>query len=361
MSMPTASSQTDDTSIEGPGPALLRNDPAALRCDAGLWRAVAESRRVDVYVWGAGQAGQSVASAIRTRGGAIAGFIETSGHRAGAWLDGAPVAGPCIIEGRRGTSAPFVVIASSFSAAIVDTLRAMAWPADSFMVIDAGPLFVPQPAVPTSNPAAAGPLPLPLTNSLGQSIARARRLDAQHVRNCRVLPGRDVVLSLLPRGGVVAEIGTQHGRFARAILSAVRPAVMHIVDIDMSLLERGPLEAARAGAIVHLHEGDSASYLDSLPEHTFDWVYIDGDHSLNGVRRDAMAALRTIKADGLLLFNDYTTYSPLELFQYGVAQVVHDLCLDHGFEMIYLALHGMGYHDVVLRRRQVTGTPLALP
>jgi hypothetical protein len=43
-----------------------------------------------------------------------------------------------------------------------------------------------------------------------------------------------------------------------------------------------------------------------------------------GVQRDAVAALRAIKPDGLLLFNVYTPYSPIEL----------------------------GYHDVVLGRRQ---------
>jgi SAM-dependent methyltransferase len=127
---------------------------------------------------------------------------------------------------------------------------------------------------------------------------------------------------------------------------------MHIVDVDMSLLERDLLEAARGDTMVHLHEGDSSSYLDSLPEHTFDWVYIDGDHSLEGVQRDAAAALRAIKPDGLLLFNDYTPYSPLELYPYGIPRVVHDLCLDHGFEILYFALEPRGYHDVVLRRRR---------
>jgi hypothetical protein len=189
-----------------------------------------------------------------------------------------------------------------------------------------------------------------MNNTSKPTLSYARPLAAHHLRACRVLPDRSQILSLLPTGGIVAEIGTLKGLFARRILSTVRPATLHIVDIDMSRLEREALEAVRGETAVHLHEGDSVEALNTFADESLDWIYIDADHSYEGARRDALTALRKIKRDGLLLFNDYTPYSPTEQCPYGVMHVVHELCLDHGFEMIYLALHGLGYHDVVLRR-----------
>jgi predicted O-methyltransferase YrrM len=77
-----------------------------------------------------------------------------------------------------------------------------------------------------------------------------------------------------------------------------------------------------------LHEGDSSTELSKLADETFDWIYIDGDHSFAGISRDINEATRLIKREGLVIFNDYTVYSPLERKQYGVARAVNDLCLE---------------------------------
>jgi hypothetical protein len=65
---------------------------------------------------------------------------------------------------------------------------------------------------------------------------------------------------------------------------------------------------------------------------------------------DITQAVRVIKPQGLIVFNDYVKYSPLELVQYGVMEAVNDLCLRQNFEMVGLALHGLGYFDVALRK-----------
>jgi len=102
-----------------------------------------------------------------------------------------------------------------------------------------------------------------------------------------------------------------------------------------------------------LHEGDSVEVLARFPDEHFDWIYIDGDHSLDGVTRDAGIAVRKIKRDGLLLFNDYTMGDhnvPEGFYPYGTIPVVNDLCLNHGFEMIGFAFHCQMYCDAAIRR-----------
>lgn len=63
-----------------------------------------------------------------------------------------------------------------------------------------------------------------------KDMAPSVRLDEVHTQNCRVLPTRMHLLSCLPRGGVVAEIGAAFGDFTKQILERNRPKKLHLVD-----------------------------------------------------------------------------------------------------------------------------------
>lgn len=52
------------------------------------------------------------------------------------------------------------------------------------------------------------------------------------------------------------------------------------------------------------HKGTSISYLQSCTE-KFDFIYIDGDHTAEGVYQDAVYSLPLLKRDGVLAFDDY--------------------------------------------------------
>jgi len=90
--------------------------------------------------------------------------------------------------------------------------------------------------------------------------------------------------------------------------------------------------------------------LGSFPDEYFDWIYIDAQHTYDGVKRDIAAARRKIKADGLLVFNDYTMWSYVEMQPYGVVAAVNELCIEEGWEIVYLALPSHMYCDVAVRR-----------
>ena len=174
--------------------------------------------------------------------------------------------------------------------------------------------------------------------------------------DCRVLADRDKLLACLAKGGTALEVGTQYGHFAKNIFDIIRPERLDIVDQTFQLLDYDYFNPHISSGRVRLHEGDSSSVMATLPAASYDLIYVDGNHFYEGVFRDAQEAIRLAKPTGVIVFNDYTAYSPLERTQYGVVRVVNDLCLDHGFEMFLLGLHILGYHDVAIRRRRRPGS-----
>ena len=53
----------------------------------------------------------------------------------------------------------------------------------------------------------------------------------------------------------------------------------------------------------------------------FDWVYIDGDHTYEGVRGDLVAWVPKVKAGGLVMCDDYVEG---QWFQGGVKRAVDE-------------------------------------
>jgi hypothetical protein len=172
------------------------------------------------------------------------------------------------------------------------------------------------------------------------------------VAGCRVIANRHRAIECLPKGGIVAEVGTQTGRFASHIFNVARPRKLHLFDLSLDWFDTSLLVEPIRDGRVQIHLGDSSTELGKFPAEHFDWLYIDGDHSYPGVTRDIAQAVRTVKRDGLLVFNDYTVWSPLEACNYGVLKAVNELVNSGEWEFVYLALHPWGYHDAALRRRE---------
>lgn len=182
-------------------------------------------------------------------------------------------------------------------------------------------------------------------------VAPAPALPAYLVSNCRLLESRYRLLEFLPRRARCIEIGTQAGNFAKAIMLATEPAEFHIVDLDFAPFDRVAFDAPVAAGSVVLHEGDSSTILANFPDEYFDWIYIDGDHSYTGFTKDLAVSARKVKPAGFIVCNDYTNWSPAEVFEYGVLRGINEFCVANSWEFVYLALQGQGYHDICIRRR----------
>jgi SAM-dependent methyltransferase len=157
------------------------------------------------------------------------------------------------------------------------------------------------------------------------------------------------MVSALPKGGVVAEIGTETGRFAARILALAQPLQLHLIDNDWSLFEPAPLAAALASGRVVRHDGLSTVELAKFPDGTFDWIYIDADHAYASVAADLEIAKRKIKADGILALNDYTRWTR-KAYEYGVMPAVNEIILREGWRVLAVALDRGGYNDIAISR-----------
>ena len=59
--------------------------------------------------------------------------------------------------------------------------------------------------------------------------------------------------------------------------------------------------------MVYLYEGDSVAMAEKFEDNFFELIFVDGDHSPEGVKRDILAYYPKLKPHGLLLFHDYPT------------------------------------------------------
>jgi hypothetical protein len=136
---------------------------------------------------------------------------------------------------------------------------------------------------------------------------------------------------MLPRRSVGAEIGVHLGDFSAEILRIVAPARLHLVDpwehfdsptykqawygggakggqTEMderyeSVLVRFRSEIQTGQVVVH--RGFSNDFGSALPPEHLDWVYIDGNHTYDFVKRDLGLFFDKLKPGGYLLGDDY--------------------------------------------------------
>lgn len=173
-----------------------------------------------------------------------------------------------------------------------------------------------------------------------------------HLRNTRVVPGREQILPLLPKGGICAEIGTGTGSFGRQILAVIEPEKLHLCDRDFNAFDEAPFRAAIDQGVVELHDGDAAEHLAAQPDRHFDFIYLHAGHCYVSAARALEQAARKVKDNGCIVCANYTAYAPLEGVKYGVARAVNEFCHAAFFEISCLALHPLGHYDVALRRCQ---------
>jgi hypothetical protein len=159
---------------------------------------------------------------------------------------------------------------------------------------------------------------------------------------------RAKLLNLLPREAVCAEVGTYRGDFAAAILRASNPKQLYLVDSwehrseekyegasygghalagqqGMDAMYEGVVARFRAeidsGAIV-IKRARSLEAAASFPDESLDWVYIDADHSYEGVKRDLDAYYSKVKPGGFIAGDDYGQGD--KWFGHGVTRAVDE-------------------------------------
>jgi hypothetical protein len=174
----------------------------------------------------------------------------------------------------------------------------------------------------------------------------APQIPQAQLQGCQLLANRMEMLYRLPQGGVVAEVGSYQGDFARAILDIMAPSRLHLADITFTLCRADVLADPR----VERHEGLSVPFLQACADASFDMIYIDADHGYAAVCADAAAAAPKVKPGGYLIFNDFARIIRPGFGVLGVHQAVCELAVSSGWPVAFFCLQGEALYDIALRR-----------
>jgi len=132
-------------------------------------------------------------------------------------------------------------------------------------------------------------------------------LAEKHLLNCKIVENRYKMLEYMPKEAICAEVGIWKCDFSDKILKTMQPQKLHLIDIDQTAIKIADQKFNQdilSGKIA-THLGGSSETIMSMPDNYFDWVYIDGDHSYQGVKQDLNATRLKLKPNGLIALNDY--------------------------------------------------------
>lgn len=162
---------------------------------------------------------------------------------------------------------------------------------------------------------------------------------------------RERLLTFMPKGGVVAEVGVFRGDFAWPIRTIVEPDELHLIDpwgdndpsykeqraamlVDAYENVRGRFGPDIASGRVVLHRDFSTKVAPEFPDHYFDWIYVDGRHDYENAKSDLLAFKDKVKPDGLILGHDFSSYRNPRAF--GVINAVLEFTKEEGFRVVMI-------------------------
>lgn len=172
-------------------------------------------------------------------------------------------------------------------------------------------------------------------------------MDVQQIPNRRLF-----LLQQMPQQSVGAEIGVWRGKFSNQILEIVKPKILHLIDPwifqpnypdrwyggkkaknhqAMEEIYEGVVNKFAGRNDVIIHRGLSENIVDLFEDGYFDWIYIDGNHSYEFVKKDLECFYPKVKAEGWITGDDYN-WGQAE--GYPVKKAVDELIANGGVEKI---------------------------
>ena len=182
-------------------------------------------------------------------------------------------------------------------------------------------------------------------------------LQDQHIANLRTVLNRNALLAELPSNAIVAEVGVAEGAFSRRILDFSQPEKLFLIDAwdearytGLHTTVNDRLQAEIASGRVEIRRGMSTSVLPSFDDHTFDWVFLDTDHTYQTTRDELEICQSKVKPGGLICGHDYITGDWKMRNRYGVVEAVNEFCVKKGWEMVFVTHETHRHLSYALRK-----------
>jgi predicted O-methyltransferase YrrM len=160
--------------------------------------------------------------------------------------------------------------------------------------------------------------------------------ELNHILNCKdMVDTRDHLLFMSGYATYsknVLEIGTDVGNTTSALLAGVEKSGGHLWSVDINPDCKVVYEGHPQWTFINrASDPDILTKIFGTPEHNmgkyFDLIYIDGDHSYQGVKRDLETAFALVKPSGYILMHDVLANTPPEDFP-GVRRAFDEIVVD---------------------------------
>ena len=171
-------------------------------------------------------------------------------------------------------------------------------------------------------------------------------LSEKHIKNLKAVTNRNSLAGLLPKGGIVAELGVADGNFSQVISKQALPEKLHLIDtwdserysINLRRKLERTLQKEVENGRVEIHTGHSLKVGELFPDSYFDWVYIDTDHSYHTTLAELELYGKKVRKGGFIAGHDFIKGNWSGMVRYGVIESVYEFCVKYDWEIIYLTM-----------------------
>lgn len=169
----------------------------------------------------------------------------------------------------------------------------------------------------------------------------------------KIFDTRNDFIKTLNKDLIICEIGVFKGEFSKFIFDEINPKELHLIDIFEGMMCSGDKDGNNVIWVnlndeieliknvflnnenVSIHKGFSYDVLKTFNDDYFDMIYIDGDHTYDGVKTDLNISLNKIKPGGLICGHDYSQTKFPE-----VVRAVNEFCFENDLEINYITEDG---------------------
>lgn len=176
-----------------------------------------------------------------------------------------------------------------------------------------------------------------------------------------IYKNRNELIGILPKRSVGCEIGVMDGNFSQVLLDAVNPIKLVLIDAweyrqDLKDSYNTNQEDHNNRAVkvykrfskhiqdntINIFRIKSQDSFDIFPDQYFDWIYVDGEHTYDGLKSDLFNFSTKIKPGGYFIIDDYNSHHS------GVKTATDEFCKSTG-RRISFKTEGNGSINVAIK------------
>lgn len=168
-------------------------------------------------------------------------------------------------------------------------------------------------------------------------------IKKKNILNGSILANREHLLEVLPKNGIIAEIGVDNGFFTEQIINIAKPKKLYLIDSWSSKrygqnkfeFVKNKFSQEIKNKKIEILRSNSIDTAELFQNNYFDWIYIDTDHSYSTTVQELNAYENKIKDNGFICGHDYVMGNWSKSNKYGVIESVAEFTCKKNWKLVY--------------------------